>query len=120
MRMHMINPIMLCRNHFLGEHNEIHKHRHNFVKHHSIKGRIEPDPQIEPLSMQSRHDRLVSEFERRKYNHKSPYTQPDLSYLPDHHRTARVNIYKSLCRLMDTCDECRERIMFYTLKGVKA
>lgn len=116
----MINPVMLCRNHFLGEHNEIHKHRHNFVKGHSIKGRVEPEVQIEPLSMQKRHDRLVSDFDRRGYNHKSPYEQPDLSYLPENHRTAKIDVFKSMCLLMDKCDECRELIMFNTLKGVSA
>lgn len=120
MRMHMINPKMLCKNHFLGEHNEIHKHRHNFVKHHSIKGRVEPDPQIEPSSMGARHDLLVSDFARRGYIHASPYIQPDISYLPDHHRLAKVDVYKSLCLLMDKCDKCRELIMFYTLKGESA
>jgi len=40
MRMWMVEPKLLCKKHLLGEHNEIHKHRHNFVKKHSVKGRI--------------------------------------------------------------------------------
>jgi hypothetical protein len=79
--MWMINPKILCRKHLLGEHGEIHKHKHNFIKHHSIKKRITLD-QIEPSAMQSRHDELAAEMLCRGYNHKSPYTQPDISYLP--------------------------------------
>ena len=61
MRMWMVNPKILCRKHLLGEHGEIHKHRHNFVKQHSITKRIELG-QIEPSSMESRHDELVKEM----------------------------------------------------------
>ena len=105
MRMWMIDPKMLCRKHLLGEHNEIHKHRHNFVKHHSIEGRR---GQIEPLKMQKRHNELVIEMINRGYNHKSPYIQPDLSYynLDDF----VVDEKKSLKDLSERCSECLERI----------
>ena len=72
----MIDPILLCNQHLLGEHGEIHKHRHNFVKGHSILGR---KGQIEPASMSQRHDELAIEMVKRGMNHKSPYVQPDLS-----------------------------------------
>ena len=36
MRMWMLNPKFLCRQHLLGEHSEIHKFRHNFVKKHKV------------------------------------------------------------------------------------
>jgi hypothetical protein len=85
----MIDPKLLCRKHLLGEHGEIHKHRHSFVKKHSIFGRI---GQIEPESMQSRHDELAIEMVNRGYKHNSPYIQPDLSYLPDDQRYAKVDV----------------------------
>ena len=107
MRMWMINPKLLCRKHLLGEHGEIHKHRHNFVKHHSIKGRIEPIVQIEPESMESRHDELVKEMLARGYNHNSPYVLPDLSYLLEKHRKAKVNLDESIEQLK-RCSECCE------------
>lgn len=95
MRMWQINPNYMCQQHQLGEHNELHKNRHNFVKKHSIKGRIYPVVQIEPESMKRRHDELA------KYmNHKSPYTQPDLSHLPDDQRYAKVDTRLSLCELV--------------------
>lgn len=98
----MIDPHILCRNHLLGEHNEIHKHRHSFVKKHRMKGRI---GQIEPASMQFRHDELVKEMLNRGYNHNSPYEQPDISYLPD----MKVDKEKALKDLLDRCKECKKR-----------
>ena len=47
MRMWMVNPKVLCMQHLLWEHNELHKHLPSFMKKHSIAGRY---GQIEPLS----------------------------------------------------------------------
>jgi len=79
MRMWTVDPKTLCRNHLLGEHYELHKHRHRFVKKHSMKGYIEKN-QIFPRLMKQRHDELAAEMLRRGYNHSSPYEQPDVSY----------------------------------------
>lgn len=102
MRMWMCSPKILCKNHLLGEHGEIHKHRHNFIKHHKMDWRI---GQIEPESMQKRHDELVKEMIARGYNHKSPYEQPDVSYLP----IMLVDRNKALVDLLERCPECRKR-----------
>jgi len=104
---------LLCRNHLLGEHSELHKHKHNFEKHHSISGRISPIVLIEPENMQKRHDELAQEMLRRGYNHQSPYEQPDLSYLPDNERYAKVDMDYNIRDLMDRCVECRKRIEKY-------
>jgi hypothetical protein len=101
----------LCQKHLLGEHGEIHKHKHNFEKHHSISGRISPIVLIEPESMQKRHDELAQEMIRRGYNHQSPYEQPDLSYLSDNERYAKVDLDYNIRDLMDRCPECKERIL---------
>lgn len=110
MRMWMIPTYLLCDKHLLGEHGEIHKHRHNFVKRHSISGRISPEVQIEPASMALRHDELASEMLERKMNHQSPYEQPDISYLPEHERNAKVDIEISLSELVRRCPACRANI----------
>ncbi len=110
MRMWMINPELLCKKHLLGEHGEIHKHRHNFVKQHRITKRISPVVQIEPSSMESRHDMLAAEMIRRGYNHSSPYSQPDISYLKDDEKLAKVDINNSLMDLTTRCPECAKRI----------
>lgn len=110
MRMWMINPQLLCRKHLLGEHGEIHKHRHNFVKQHRIDRRIDPIVQIEPSSMQSRHDELAKEMVRRGFNHNSPYEQPDISYLQPHQKFAKVDINNSIKDLIIRCPECASNI----------
>ncbi len=110
MRMWGINPKLLCRQHLLGEHNEIHKHRHNFVKHHSIAKRIAPVVQIEPENMKTRHDALVEEMLARGYNHNSPYEQPDLSYLKPEERFVKINLSTSVTDLKSRCTECAGRI----------
>jgi len=113
MRMWMLDPKYLCRQHLLGESNEIHKHKHNFEKHHSISGRISPIVLIEPNNMQQRHDELAQEMLRRGYNHQSPYQQPDLSYLKDSERYAKVDLDYNIRDLMDRCPECRKRMEEY-------
>ena len=103
MRMWMIDASKLCRQHLLGEHGEIHKHRHNFVKKHKLYGRI---GQIEPESMQSRHDELAKEMVSRGYNHKSPYEQPDVSYLG---KFPKIDLNESQKLLYARCEECKRR-----------
>lgn len=108
MRMWMVNPEILCRQHLLGEHGEIHKHRHNFVKHHSIAKRIIMG-QIEPESMWTRHDELSQEMLNRGYNHNSPYEMPDLSYLSSRERYFIIDRKISLQALLDRCPNCKKR-----------
>jgi len=109
MRMWMLAPAILCKKHLLGEHGEIHKHRHNVVKKHSITGRIYPVVQIEPSSMLTRHDDLAEEMLRRGYNHQSPYDMPDLTYLPTLARNATVDLDIALTDLLERCPDCKER-----------
>lgn len=110
MRMWMINPELLCNKHLLGEHYEIHKHRHNFEKKHSVRGRMYPVIQIEPKSMQSRHDELVVKMDKRKMKHNSPYQQPDISYLENYYKESEVDVNVSIRDLCERCDDCKARI----------
>lgn len=104
MRMWMIDPKLLCRKHLLGEHGEIHKHRHNFVKQHKMDGRR---GQIEPAAMETRHDELAAEMLRRGYNHQSPFEQPDTSYLPN---DMTVDISTSIEDLKSRCPDCKDNL----------
>jgi len=112
MRMWMVPTQCLCRQHLLGEHSEIHKHRHNFEKGHSIAGRISPVVTVEPASMEKRHDELVNEMLERGYNHKSPYSQPDLSKYPGI-EDVHVDVNLSLDELSRRCPACAERIALF-------
>lgn len=111
MRMWMTDPKLLCRKHLLGEHGEIHKHRHNFVKKHRISGRIFPIVLIEPESMGSRHDELAVEMVRRGYNHQSPYEQPNLFHLVNSERFAKVNLEYNIYDLCNRCEDCNQRFL---------
>lgn len=117
MRMWMIDPVLLCREHLLGSHSEIHKHRHNFVKKHNMRGRLQAPAQIAPLEMESRHDELVKEMKRRDYNHNSPYSQPDVSYLGKL-LESKVDLDYNIRDLMNRCPECKSRIEKTFLEGV--
>jgi len=69
-----IQPDKLCRNHLLGEHNEIHalwsiiiKNKKGYSKHPETlrwKGKLK--------ALYNRHEEIVNEMKKRKYNHKSP------------------------------------------------
>ena len=106
----MINPELMCDKHLLGEHGEIHKFRHVFVKGYKISGRLSPIVQIEPLRMKERHDELAEEMIRREMNHKSPYEQPDLSKYGDV-LNVKTNIDYNISDLSERCEECRKRII---------
>ena len=109
MRMWMCDPKLLYRKHLLGEHGEIHKFKHTFVKKHKKDKYIENNC-IEPSSMQKRHDELAEELLRRGYNHQSPFEAPDISYLPEDQRNYKVDVKTSLKDLCERCPDCRARI----------
>jgi len=104
MRMWMLPPYMMCGKHIAGEHGEIHKHRHDFVDKHSIKGRVQKgNVQIEPSRMDIRHDELAGYL----IFHNSPYELPDLSYLGRHERYAVVDREAAHRELLERCPACR-------------
>ena len=111
MRMWMVNPRKMCIRHLCAEHGEIHKHRHNFVKGHSMQGRIQAD-QIEPMSMKARHDALAREIDRRAAlngtgGHRSPYRQPSLAKYPEYVRVHRIDRVAARAELYNRCKECK-------------
>lgn len=119
----MINPKLLCDRHLLGEHLELHKHLPSFKKRHSISNRVSPVVQIEPLSMQSRHDMLAEEIGKRwpKNNpHRSPFPvdiKTLLEYLPERERSVKVDLSISETDLCNRCPSCRERILRETSRN---
>lgn len=110
MRMWMLPPELLCDKHLRGEHGELHKHRHIFTKQRSIAGRVRYPAQIEPESMKERHDELAIEMLLRGMKHESPYTQPDLSYLPTDQRYVKANLAYNIADLSRRCPDCAARI----------
>ena len=103
--MWMVNPKLLCRQHLLGEHNELHKvvghirkGNEEVVKGHARKG------QIDTSKIRERHEELVAEMERRGYNHNS-----ELDY-EDNLNLGEIDRKRNLQDLKKRCDSCREKI----------
>ncbi len=107
----MIPPELLCNQHLLGEHGEIHKHRSTFEKGVSIRGRVTPIVLIEPLAMSTRHDALAREMVLRGMNHQSPFSMPDLSHYSSDDLNVHANLIYNLIDLVARCPKCRERIL---------
>jgi hypothetical protein len=108
--MWMINPKLLCNRHLGGEYSEIFKHRHNFVKKHNINGRIFPIVQIEPSSMLERVEELRKEAIERGLKYHAKYEMPDITYLSDEVRNAKVDLEISKKDLINRCPKCKKRI----------
>jgi len=109
--MWMTDPEIMCKNHLLGEHRELHMLMGMLKKQTSMKGYLENNL-FEPLAIKSRHDELVAEMERRGYNgHKTPLVfnpHGDLSYLGND-ILWKVDTKLSTEELLSRCPECRNR-----------
>lgn len=107
-RMWCLPPPILCRNHFLGEHKELHQLAGSLRKGKlgAIIGHAERG-QVETRLLFLRHEELVQELSRRGYNHRSPlnpFPVPDLG---------RVDILSNLDDLIHRCIECAKRFTLY-------
>ena len=103
MRMWNVNPSIMCRQHLLGEHLEMHMFAGCISKGKSIRGYIE-NGLVDTGLIIKRHDKLAREIARRGFRHDSPIQKGsyDMGGFVD----------KELSRkeLMERCKECRERI----------
>ena len=69
-----VNPALLCRQHLLGEHRELHG-LWNILVHGKAGYSFHPETrrwQGKLAALYRRHERLVAEMRRRGYNHESP------------------------------------------------
>lgn len=102
MRMWMSPPSLLCDQHLLGEHVEIHMFVGTIRKGVSIQGYLD-NGLLEPTQIRNRHEALAREMKRRHMTHKSPlpdFPQPDG---PTH----VVDPEKSMQELHNRCSKCR-------------
>lgn len=102
--MWMINPKLLCKNHLLGEHVEIHKLIGCLKRGKSIKRYIEKKF-LSPPDAYSRHDILVKEMKSRQYKHQS-----DLEKIKINYNKVDISIEDNLKDLCSRCPECKKRI----------
>lgn len=102
-RMWGVDPQLLCRQHLLGEHNELHKLVGSIQAGHSIDGYVDRG-QIDTSLIQARHEELAAELERRGYSHDSP-----LSY-EDHLDRGSIDPAANRTELRNRCKACAKRI----------
>jgi hypothetical protein len=104
MRMWMVNPRIMCRQHLLGEHAEIHMFIGALSRGKSVKGYLEKGL-LEVHNLYSRHEELVEEMKRRGYHHRSE--------VEEKWRTAEklgsIDRKKSLEELLNRCSRCKRR-----------
>jgi len=86
----MVNPEIMCNQHLLGEHVEIHMFVGSILKQKSLNGYIKNNL-LEPTSLIMRHEELITEMMNRNMNHKSALPDFDLDYLPDTIKNYKIN-----------------------------
>lgn len=64
----MVDPTIMCRNHLLGEHAEIHMFIGAINQGQSVRGYLQKGL-LEVHSLYTRHEELVEEMKRRGYKH---------------------------------------------------
>jgi len=99
MRMWMVDPRLMCRQHLLGEHVEIHMLVGSLRRGNGIQGFVDKKL-LDPRLARDRHDALVAEMERRGYHHASPLK--DFPIIPG----ATLDPEESWRLLRDRCPAC--------------
>ncbi|MFB6253056.1 MAG: pyrimidine dimer DNA glycosylase/endonuclease V [Halobacteriaceae archaeon] len=106
-RMWGIDPTLLCDQHLLGEHSELHQVVGTLRNHpHGkaiIKGHAEKN-QIDTTQIKERHEELATEMERRGIDHSSPLEYSDALQL------GSINCKQNRVELQERCADCRKRI----------
>jgi len=105
MRMWMVDPTTMCRQHLLGEHVETHMFAGTLGKDISVAGYVSGGL-LETASLASRHDELAAEMERRGYRHRSPLNYHDDLEL------GRIDTTASDRELRSRCPDCASRQEF--------
>lgn len=101
----MVKPLLLCRQHLLGEHYEIHMLAGALVRNKTITGYVVKGL-LEPSALHTRHEELVREMGRRGMNHKSPLPSVNVNDW----EYGFVNPEKSVEELQNRCSRCATRI----------
>jgi len=108
-RMWGVDPRLLCRQHLLGEHVEMHMFLGTIRQGHSVAGYTSAGI-VDPHRVLARHDALAAEIERRGMNHRSPMVltasdEEAIAALP----AAEIDAVANLAELARRCERCRER-----------
>lgn len=104
MRMWMVNPRIMCRQHLLGEHVEIHMFIGTINRGKSVKGYLEKGL-LEVHNLYNRHEELVKEMKQRKYNHYSEINKK-WKFVE---KVGIIDKEKNLNELISRCSKCEKR-----------
>jgi Pyrimidine dimer DNA glycosylase len=102
MRMWMVSPKLMCRQHLLGEHVELHMLVACLKREFSIQGYVDQGL-VNTRSIYSRHDALVAEMTLRGYKHQSP-----LHVLRKCPKVGKISRAENLKELARRCPGCRQ------------
>lgn len=99
----MVKSKVMCRQHLLGEHFEIHKAVGSLRKNGKWARSLTANGYLEPQNFKSRHDNLAEEMVARGYSHDSPLDVKDIPNL-----IGKVDVKKSKRDLIIRCPICRD------------
>ena len=100
----MVNPRVMCRQHLLGEHAEIHMFIGTISREKSVKGYLQKGL-LEVHNLYLRHEELVEEMKRRGYVHCSDLDGKWRSV----ERSGFIDRSKNLVELVMRCSRCKRR-----------
>ena len=100
MRMWLVDPRVMCSQHLLGEHVELHMLVGSLNRGRRIDGFLR-DGLVELRSIRRRHAELVAEMQRRRFRHQSPLPE----FRP--RRAGSVDVLANLKELARRCHSCR-------------
>lgn len=114
MRMWMVLPDMMCNQHLLGEHKELHLLKGLIDKQRKLTGWIHKRL-IEPSSVRKRHEDIVKELLLRGMKHGTPLDMiwNNVEYLGQTYHV-KVDKIQSMKELMERCADCRDKYNQFT------
>lgn len=101
MRMWNLDPKLLCKQHLLGEHFEIHKAVGNLRHSGTWSNSLTAQGFLEPQNFAKRHKKLAKEMQRRGYKHNSELDVSGIKL-----KKGKVDINRSIKDLKKRCKEC--------------
>ena len=104
MRMWMVPPESMCRQHLLGEHYELHKFVGSMAKKKNLSEYLKKG-YLDGSQVGYRHFAIMNEMIKRGYNHNSP-----LKSVCTEGYNSIINVRRSIEELSRRCPECRKKI----------
>ncbi len=102
MRMWMVNPKIMCNQHLLGEHVELHMLVGNIKRGKSIDGFL--SGLVDPSLVIQRHEEVANEMVCRGMKHKSPIDCP--GKITSNRAVQPISEISNLKELARRCNQC--------------